>query len=74
MAPASPPQEESFGAATYPMAPSGLWTIGIKKGLAAPGTQLGSYVSKARMRVTKAPARRADMSLQFGSTVQRSSN
>jgi hypothetical protein len=41
-----------------------------KKGLAAPGTQLGSHVSRARSRVTKASARRADMPLQFGSTVQ----
>jgi hypothetical protein len=31
----------------YPMAPSGLWTTRIKKGLAAPGTQLGSHVSKS---------------------------
>jgi hypothetical protein len=38
--------------------PSGLWTTGIKKCLAAPGTQLGSHVFKARSRVTEAPARR----------------
>jgi hypothetical protein len=69
--PTSPPREESSGAATYPMATSGLWTTGIKKGLTAPGTQLGSHVSKARSRVTEAPARRADRPLQFGSTVQR---
>jgi hypothetical protein len=48
------------------MPPSGLWTIGIKKGLAAPGTQLGSHVSKALSRVTEAPASRANMPLQFG--------
>jgi hypothetical protein len=69
--PTSPPREESSGAATYPTATSGLWTTGIKKGLTAPGTQLGSHVSKARSRVTEAPARRADRPLQFGSTVQR---
>jgi hypothetical protein len=34
-----------------------------KEGLPAPGTQLGSYVSKAWLRVTEAPARRADMPL-----------
>jgi hypothetical protein len=71
VAPASPPREESSGAATYPTAPSGLWTTGIKKGLAVLGTQLGSHVSKARSCVTEAPARRADMPLQFGSTMQR---
>jgi hypothetical protein len=38
VAPASPPREESSGAATYPTVPSGLWTTGIKKGLAASGT------------------------------------
>jgi hypothetical protein len=31
-----------------------LWTTGIKKGLAALGTQLGSRVSKARSCVTEA--------------------
>jgi hypothetical protein len=41
-----------------------------KKGLAALDTQLGSYVSKARSRVTEVHVRRADMPLQFGSTVQ----
>jgi hypothetical protein len=65
------PAEVGSGAATYPTAPSGLWTTGIKKGLAAPGMQLGSHVSKARLRVIKPPARRADMPLQFCSTVQR---
>jgi hypothetical protein len=44
-------------------APSGLWTTGIKKVLATPSTQLGSHVSKARTRVTEAPARHVDMSL-----------
>jgi hypothetical protein len=67
--PASPHREESSGAVTYSTAPSGLWTTGIKKGLAAPGTQLGSHVSKARPRVTEASVRRADMLLQFSSTV-----
>jgi hypothetical protein len=70
MAPASSPREESSGAATYLLPPSRLWTTGIKKGLAASGTQLGSYVSKARSRVTEEPARCTDMPLQFGSTVQ----
>jgi hypothetical protein len=31
-----------------------MWTIGIKKGLAALGTQLGSRVSKAHSCVTEA--------------------
>jgi hypothetical protein len=56
----------------YPTGLSGLRTTGIKKGLAAPHTQLGSHVSKGRSRVTEAPTTRADMPLQFGSTVQRS--
>jgi hypothetical protein len=64
-----PPREEGSGAVTYPMASSGLWTIGIKKGLAAPSTQLDSHVSKAQLRVTEAPIRRADRPLQFGSIV-----
>jgi hypothetical protein len=34
--------------------------MGIKKGLAALGMQLGSRVSKVRSCVTKAPARRMD--------------
>jgi hypothetical protein len=71
VAPASPPQEEISGAAMYHTTPSGLWTTGIKKCLAAPGTQLSSYVSKARSCITEAPARRADRPLQFSSTVQR---
>jgi hypothetical protein len=50
--------------------PQRLWTIGTKKGLAAPGTSLGSHVSKAQSRVTEAPTRCADMPLQFSSTVQ----
>jgi hypothetical protein len=36
------------------MAPSGLWTTGIKKGLAALGTQLGSRVSMACSCITEA--------------------
>jgi hypothetical protein len=43
---ALPPREESSDAATCPMAPNGQWTTGIKKGLAALGTQLGTHVSK----------------------------
>jgi hypothetical protein len=46
-----------------PHGPSGLWTTGIKKGLAVPGMQLGSHVSKARPRVTEAPVRHADRPL-----------
>jgi hypothetical protein len=38
------------------MALGGLWTTGIKKGLAALGTQLGSRISKAHSCVTEAPA------------------
>jgi hypothetical protein len=74
VASASPPREESYGAATYPTIPSGLCTTGINKDLAALATQLGSHVSKARPRVTEAPARHADRSLQFGSTMQRMPN
>jgi hypothetical protein len=37
------------------MTPGGLWTTGIKKGLATLGTQLGSCVFKARSCVTKVP-------------------
>jgi hypothetical protein len=40
------------------MAPGGLWTTGIKKGLAALSMQLGLRVFKARSCVTEAPARR----------------
>jgi hypothetical protein len=71
VAPALPPRDESSGAPMHPTAPSGLWTIRIKKGLAALGTQLGSHVSKTRARVTEAPVRRVDMPLQFDSTEQR---
>jgi hypothetical protein len=39
-----------------PTTPDGVWTTGIKKGLAALGTQLGSRVSKSRSCVTEAPA------------------
>jgi hypothetical protein len=53
-----------------PTAPSGLWTTGIKKGLAVPDMHLGSLMPKARSRVTEVPVRCADMRLQFGSTVQ----
>jgi hypothetical protein len=53
-----------------PHGSSELWTTGIKKGLAAPDTELGSYVSKARSRVTEAPARRVDRPLQFDLIVQ----
>jgi hypothetical protein len=37
------------------MSPDGLCTTGIKKGLVALGTQLGSHVFKARSCVTEAP-------------------
>jgi hypothetical protein len=40
-----------------------LWKTGIRKGLAALGTQLSLHVSKVRSHVTKASTRRADMSL-----------
>jgi hypothetical protein len=39
----------------YTMTPGGLWTAGIKKGLAVLGTHLGSRVFKARSCVTEAP-------------------
>jgi hypothetical protein len=35
-------------------APGGPWITGIKKGLAALGTQLDSHVSKARLCITEA--------------------
>jgi hypothetical protein len=38
-----------------PTTSDGLWTTGIKKGLAVLGTQLGSRISKARSCVTEAP-------------------
>jgi hypothetical protein len=40
--------------------PSGLWTTGIKRDLAALGTQLGSRVFRVRSHVTEALARHAD--------------
>jgi hypothetical protein len=55
-----------------PHGPSELWTTGMKKCLAGPDTQLSSHVSKARLRITEAPAWRADRPLQFGSTMQHS--
>jgi hypothetical protein len=42
------------------MAPGGLWTIGINKGLAALGTQLDLRVFKIRSCVTEAPIRHTD--------------
>jgi hypothetical protein len=39
-----------------PTAPSGMWTAGIKKGLAALDTQLDSRVFKAHSCVIEAPA------------------
>jgi hypothetical protein len=57
---ALPPRGGSSGATTCPMAPSGLWTTGIKRGLAALNTQLGSCVSKVRSHVAEAPAGHAD--------------
>jgi hypothetical protein len=51
------PRGESSSATTSLMAPSGLWTTGIKKDLAALVTQLGSRVSKARSCVIEAPVR-----------------
>jgi hypothetical protein len=54
-----PPREGSFGAATCPTTPIGLWTVGIKKDLAALGTQLISRVSKARSYVINVHLRRA---------------
>jgi hypothetical protein len=48
--------EVSSGAATCPTATGGLWTTGIKKGLAALDTELDSRVSMARSCVTEAPA------------------
>jgi hypothetical protein len=51
------------GAVTCSTAPSGLWTIKIKKGLAALGMQLGLRVFETNTHITKAnrhhgPARR----------------
>jgi hypothetical protein len=53
--------KECSGAVMCLTALNGLWPTWIKKGLAALSTQLDSCVFKARSRVTKAPARRADM-------------
>jgi hypothetical protein len=39
-----------------PTTPDGLWTTGIKKDLAAQGTQLDSCVFKARSCISEAPA------------------
>jgi hypothetical protein len=50
------------------MAPGGLWTTGIKEGLAALGTQLGSRIFKAYSCITEEPA---DMQV---ATVQRRPN
>jgi hypothetical protein len=43
-----------------PRPPVGMWTLGIKKGLAALGTQLGSRVFKTHSCVTEAHVRHAD--------------
>jgi hypothetical protein len=51
--------EVSSGAATCPTAPDGLWTTGIKKGLATLATQLGSHVFKVRSCITEASVTRA---------------
>jgi hypothetical protein len=61
--------EVSSDAVTCHMASNGLWTTEIKKLLDSSGMQLGSYVFKARSRVTEVSARRADMTLQFSSIV-----
>jgi hypothetical protein len=53
---ALPSWEGSSGATMCPTTLDGLWTIGIKKGLAALGTQLGSCVSKVCLYVNEAPA------------------
>jgi hypothetical protein len=57
---ALPSLEGRSGATTCLTAPDGLWTTGIKKGLATLGMQLGSHVSEARSCVTEVPARRTD--------------
>jgi hypothetical protein len=56
---AVPLQGESFGAATCPTTPNGLWTTEIKKGLVVLVTQLGSRIFNVRLRITEAPTRRA---------------
>jgi hypothetical protein len=52
---ALPSREVTSGAATCTTAPGGLYSTGIKKGLAALGTQLGSRVFKARSCIAEAP-------------------
>jgi hypothetical protein len=54
MAPSSAFLRVELRCCHVPHGPSGLWTTGIKKGLAALGTQLGSRVFKARSCITKA--------------------
>jgi ribosomal protein S27E len=51
----------STDAATCPTAPSDMCITGIKKCLAALGTQLGPCVTKVCSHVTEAPARYAHM-------------
>jgi hypothetical protein len=51
-----PSLEGSYGAVTCFMGPGELWTTGIKKCLAALGTQLGSRISNACSYVTEAHA------------------
>jgi hypothetical protein len=48
------------GASVLPRVHNSLWTMGIKKDLAALAMQQGSRVNKARPHVTKVPERRAD--------------
>jgi hypothetical protein len=55
------PQGESSSATTCPMALGGLWTTGIKKGLATLGMQQDLHVSMVHSRFTEVFARRADM-------------
>jgi 4-diphosphocytidyl-2C-methyl-D-erythritol kinase len=55
------PEGGSSDAAMCHSPPSELWTTGIKKDLATLVTQLGSCVSKVRLRATKAPARHVGM-------------
>jgi hypothetical protein len=59
-----PPCWEGSGAATRPVVPYGPWASSIKKSLASLPMKLGSCVSKARMRDSKAPDARALMGLQ----------
>jgi hypothetical protein len=55
------PEGGSSDAAMCHSPPSELLTTGIKKDLATLVTQLGSCVSKVRLRATKAPARHVGM-------------